>query len=43
MALVKVSLTDTNDNVAESVEQDQTKRMCTLILLYTLPKIDLNE
>ena len=36
MAIVGNSLTKTNDGVAESAEQDQTARMCRLILLYTL-------
>ena len=39
MILVGVSLTDVNDRTADSVEQDQTARMCSLILLYTLRKI----
>ena len=33
-----VSLSEINDNAAESAEQDQTARMCRLILLYTLRK-----
>ena len=36
-----ISLTYTNDRAAGSVEQDQTARMCSLILLYTLRKINL--
>ena len=36
-----LSLTKTNDRTAESPEQDQTARMCSLILLYTLRKINL--
>ena len=31
-------VTETNDSVAESAVQDQTARMCRLILLYTLRK-----
>ena len=34
-----VSLIEINDRAAESVEQDQTARTCSLILLYTLRKI----
>ena len=30
--------TNINDKEAESVEQDQTARMCSLILIYTLRK-----
>ena len=29
-----------NDRAAESAEQDQTARMCMLILLYTVRKIN---
>ena len=32
----KVSSTEVDDRVAESAEQDQTARMCRLILLYSL-------
>ena len=35
------SLTEYNDGTAESAEQDQTARMCWLILVYTLRKINL--
>ena len=35
------SLTEINGIVAESAEQDQTARMCSLILLYTLREINL--
>ena len=38
MALNRVSLTDTNKRKVKSVEQDQTARMCILILLNTLLK-----
>ena len=40
MLLDGVPLTKVNDRVAESGEQDQTARMYSLILLYTLPKIN---
>ena len=33
-----VSLTKINDRAAESVKQDQTARMCRMILLYTIRK-----
>ena len=33
-------LTGINDRVAESAEQDQTARVCGLILLYTLREIN---
>ena len=39
MALDTVSLTK-NDRAAENVAQDQTARMCRLILLYTLRRIN---
>ena len=39
MALVKILLTESNDREAESVEQDQTARMCRLILRYTFRKM----
>ena len=39
MGLDRVSLTDMNDNKPESIKQDQTARMCRLILLYTLREI----
>ena len=32
-------MTEINDISAESVEQDQTARMCRLILPYTLRKV----
>ena len=32
-------LTEINDRSAESVEQDQTARTCSLIFLYTLRKM----
>ena len=35
----EVQLTETNDSAAESAEQDQTARMCRLILLYTLREV----
>ena len=35
----KVPSTDIYARAAESVGQDQTARMCSLILLYTLRKI----
>ena len=38
MPLDRVLLMDINDTAAESAEQDQTARMCRLILLYTLRK-----
>ena len=41
MASNGFSLTRFNDRAAESVKQDQIARMCGLILLYTLPKINL--
>ena len=41
MVLDEIPLTDDNDRVAESVEQDQTSLTCSLILLYTLRKISL--
>ena len=39
MALDGISLEDAIDRASESVEQDQTARMCRLILIYTLRKI----
>ena len=36
LTLDGVSSTETNNRIAESAEQDQTARMCSLILLYTL-------
>ena len=36
--LSEVPLTEINERAAESAEQDQTARMCRLILLYTLRK-----
>ena len=39
MALNGVSLTEINAGAAESAEQDQTARMCRLILLYILRKM----
>ena len=39
MAYDRVSLAEINDRAAESAEQDQTARTCSLILLYTLRKI----
>ena len=38
MVLVTVSLTETTGKTAESTDQDQAARMCSLILLYTLFK-----
>ena len=38
MVLDGVSLAETIDRASESVEQDQTARMCSLILIYTLRK-----
>ena len=35
------SMTEINDSAAESAMQDQTARMCRLILRYTLCKINL--
>ena len=40
MSLDEVSLTDDQERTAESVEQDQKAHMCSLILLYTLRKIN---
>ena len=40
MHLDRLLLTEINDISAESAEQDQTARMCSLILLYTLRKIN---
>ena len=34
----KVSLIEINDKALESSDQDQTVRMCRLILIYTLRK-----
>ena len=39
MALDGVLMSELNDTAADSAEQDQTARMCRLILLYTLSKI----
>ena len=39
-ALGGISLTEFHDETTESVEQDQTARMCRLILLYTLRKMN---
>ena len=36
-----VSVTELNVEVAESAEQDQTARMCRLILIYTFREINL--
>ena len=36
----EVLMTVTNDRTVESVEQDQTARMCRLILVYTFRKIN---
>ena len=36
MAVEEVSLTEINDRIAESADQDQPVRMCRLILLHTL-------
>ena len=41
MAIGHVSLTDVNGKTVGSVEHDQTARICRLILLYTLRKINL--
>ena len=38
MALDGLSLTEISDQAAESAEQDQTARMCRLILFYTIRK-----
>ena len=35
-----VSFTETDDRIAESADRDDTARMCSLILLYTLRKIN---
>ena len=40
MALIERSLTEINDRAEESAWQDQTARMCSLILYYTLLKIN---
>ena len=40
MALNEIPVTEISDRGEESVEQDQTARMCSLILLYTLRKIN---
>ena len=40
MEVDRISLIGFNDKGAESAEQDQTARMCSLILLYTLRRID---
>ena len=36
LKLTMSSKTEINDRAAESAEQDQTLRMCRLILVYTL-------
>ena len=40
MVLEGILLIEINDRAAESAERDQTTRMCSLILLYTLRKIN---
>ena len=40
MEAVGVLLTGMTDKTAESAEQDQPARMCRLILLYTLRKMN---
>ena len=40
MALCGILLRESNDRIAESAEQDQTARLCSLILLNTLRKIN---
>ena len=40
MALYEFSMTEFNDRATESAEQDQTARMCSLILHYTIRKIN---
>ena len=37
----EVSVTKIDNKVAESEEQDQTARMCSLILIYTFHKLNL--
>ena len=41
MALNEVTLTEIRDRSAERAEQDQTARMCRLILLYSHRKTSL--
>ena len=40
MELDVVSFLENSDKAAESAEQDQTAHICSLILLYTLRKIN---
>ena len=40
MVLYGIALVEIDKEVAESVELDQAARMCSLILLYTLRKIN---
>ena len=40
MTIGGLSLIEINDRAAESAEQDQTARTCSLILLCTLRKIN---
>ena len=41
MAKDGVPSTETNDRIAESADQDQTAHTCSLILLWTLRKINI--
>ena len=36
MILNRISWAETDGRIAESADQDQTARMCSLILIYTL-------
>ena len=38
MTLEEIPFTEISDKAAKSAEQDQTARMCRLILLYTFRK-----
>ena len=40
MALDEAAFAENNARAAEGAEQDQTVRMCSLILLYTVRKIN---
>ena len=41
MVFDEALLIEINEREAESAEQDQTARMCSLILLHTLRKINI--
>ena len=41
MALDGISLAEMDDRVSERAQQDQTARMCRLILVYTLRNINI--